>query len=128
MNGDKWKERAARLKTETYALYLAARHPGTPWYAKLLAVAIVGYALSPIDLIPDFIPVLGLLDDLVIVPVGLAICVKMVPRDVIYECRESAAGTVVGSTRAARVAAVVVIVVWLMLLGLLTFLFVRACS
>lgn len=128
MNCDKWKERSARLKTETYALYLAARHPGTPWYVKVLAVAIVGYALSPIDIIPDFIPVLGLLDDMIIVPVGLAICIKMVPRDVMKECRKSAAGAVVGSARAARVAAVVVIVVWLILLCLLAFLCLRAFS
>lgn len=126
MDRDKWKERTDRLKADTYAIYLAARHPRTPWYAKVLAVAIVGYALSPIDLIPDFIPVLGLLDDLVIVPVGLWLCVKMVPTDVMDECREKAAAAVVASPREARIAAVVVIAVWLILLGLVTFLFVRA--
>lgn len=128
MDSDKWKERTARLKTQTYALYLAARHPGTPWYAKVLAVALVGYALSPIDLIPDFIPVLGLLDDLVIVPVGLALCIKMVPSDVMHECREKAAEAVVGLPRAAGVATAIIIVVWLLLLGLVTFLVIRAFS
>jgi uncharacterized membrane protein YkvA (DUF1232 family) len=62
------KQRARRLKTESYALYLVARHPDTPWYAKLFVAAVVAYAFSPIDLIPDFIPVLGYLDDLVLVP------------------------------------------------------------
>ena len=67
------KARARALKTETYALYLAARDPRTPWYAKGLVLLIVAYALSPIDLIPDFVPVLGYLDDLIIVPGGIAL-------------------------------------------------------
>jgi uncharacterized membrane protein YkvA (DUF1232 family) len=66
------RDRARVLKREIYALYLVARHPRTPWYAKVLAGAVVAYALSPIDLIPDFIPVLGFLDDLIIVPLGIA--------------------------------------------------------
>jgi uncharacterized membrane protein YkvA (DUF1232 family) len=67
------KQRARRLKVDIYALYLAARHPETPWYAKLLVAGIVAYALSPIDLIPDFIPVLGYLDDLILIPIGIAV-------------------------------------------------------
>ena len=69
------KKRARHLKTETFALYLAARDPRTPWYAKLLVASIVAYALSPIDLIPDFIPVIGYLDDLILIPflINLAI-------------------------------------------------------
>ena len=83
-------ERARLLKRDTYAVYFAARHPRTPWYAKLLAAAVVAYALSPFDLIPDFIPVLGYLDDLIIVPLGVAAVVRLVPTDVLAECRAQA--------------------------------------
>ena len=74
-----FKARAAELKREVLAIYLAAKHPRTPWYAKALLVAIVAYVLSPIDLIPDFIPVLGLLDDAIIVPLGIALAVRLTP-------------------------------------------------
>jgi len=85
------RQRARELKTDTYALYLVARHPRTPWYAKVLAAGVVAYAFSPIDLIPDFIPVLGYLDDLLIVPAGIALAIKLVPSDVLAECRALAA-------------------------------------
>ena len=71
------KARARRLKHETVALYLAARHPATPWYAKLVVAIVVAYAFSPIDLIPDFIPVLGLLDDLLLVPAGVWLALRL---------------------------------------------------
>ena len=85
-----WKTQAKRLRNEIYALYFAARDPRTPWYAKVLAAFIIGYALSPIDLIPDFIPVLGYLDDLIIVPAGIALLIKIIPDGVLQECREKA--------------------------------------
>src|SRR2546428_7199402 len=88
----KWKEDANRLKTEVVALYLASKDPRTPWYAKLLLALVIRYALSPIDLIPDFIPVLGYLDDLIIVPAGLSAVRKMVPPDVLRACRERVCG------------------------------------
>jgi uncharacterized membrane protein YkvA (DUF1232 family) len=78
------------LKRDTYALYFAARHPRTPWYAKVLAAAVVAYALSPIDLIPDFIPVVGYLDDLIIVPLGIAAVLKLMPAEVLDDCRAQA--------------------------------------
>src|SRR5215813_14226699 len=81
---------ARELKQDTLALYLAVRDPRTPWYAKAVAAAVVAYALSPIDLIPDFIPVLGYLDDLIVVPLGIALCLKLVPPHVIADCRERA--------------------------------------
>jgi uncharacterized membrane protein YkvA (DUF1232 family) len=84
------KQRARILKAETFALYLAARHPHTPWYAKLFVAAIVAYAFSPIDLIPDFVPVLGYLDDLVLLPLGIALAIKMIPASVLCECRAKA--------------------------------------
>lgn len=85
-----WKQRAMQLKTETYALYLAYQDPRTPWYARWFAALVVGYAFSPIDLIPDFIPVLGYLDDLILVPLGAALVLKMIPSDVLAESREKA--------------------------------------
>ena len=76
----KWRQWANQLKIETYALYLAYRDPRMPWYARLLAVVVAGYAFSPIDLIPDFIPVLGHLDDLVLIPLGVVLAIKLIPR------------------------------------------------
>jgi uncharacterized membrane protein YkvA (DUF1232 family) len=86
----RWRAHGRRLKRETYALYLAYRHPGVPWYAKFFAAVVVAYAFSPIDLIPDFIPVLGYLDDLLLVPAGIALALKMIPPDVMTACRAQA--------------------------------------
>lgn len=83
---------AKRLKHETYALYLAGRDPRTPWYAKLLALAIAAYAASPIDLIPDFIPVLGYLDDLLLVPTGIWLVLRLIPAEVMAEARRRTQG------------------------------------
>src|SRR5258708_36917275 len=80
------KQRARHLKSETLALWLAARHPDTPWYAKLLVAGIVAYALSPIDLIPDFIPVLGYGDDLILIPLGIVLAIRMIPGPILAEC------------------------------------------
>jgi uncharacterized membrane protein YkvA (DUF1232 family) len=82
-----WTQKARLLQRETVTLYLACRHPRVPWYAKILALIVVGYALSPIDLIPDFIPVLGYLDDLILIPLGIMLVIRLVPADVIVECR-----------------------------------------
>jgi uncharacterized membrane protein YkvA (DUF1232 family) len=81
---------ARRLKRDSHAVYLAARDPRVPWHVKLLALAVAGYALSPIDLIPDFIPVVGYLDDLVIVPLGVWLVLTLVPSDIMVECRAKA--------------------------------------
>ena len=84
------KARADALGRETLALWYAMRHPRTPLAAKVIAAIVVAYAVSPIDLIPDFIPVLGLLDDLVLLPLGIWLCLKLLPADVMAECREKA--------------------------------------
>ncbi len=84
------KARAKALQTEIYALYLAARDPRTPWTARLLVLLVVAYALSPIDLIPDFIPVLGYLDDLIIVPAGIALALRLIPAQVMADARRRA--------------------------------------
>ena len=81
---------ARDLKRDSHAVYLASRDPRVPWYAKALAVAVAAYALSPIDLIPDFIPVIGYLDDLVIVPLGIWLVVRLIPDEVMVECRARA--------------------------------------
>ena len=110
----RWKERAKQLKLETWAVYLAYRDPRTPWYARLVAVCVVGYALSPIDLVPDFIPVLGYLDDLILVPLGLALAIKMIPGPVLDECRERAKQDLVHGKLGWQAGAIVVLT-WLLL-------------
>ena len=86
----RWKEGACELRKDIYTLYYAYKDPRVPWYAKVLAASVVAYAASPIDLIPDFIPVLGYLDDLIIVPIGIMVALKAVPRHVLEECRAKA--------------------------------------
>src|SRR5215208_3483021 len=88
---EKLKARARALKTETYAIYLAARDPRTPWYVKALIFFVVAHTFSPIDLIPDFIPVLGYLDDLIITPGGIWLAVRLIPPEVMEEARTMAA-------------------------------------
>jgi len=87
----RWKKAAEELETQTFTLYFACRDPRTPWYAKWLAAIVVACAFSPIDLIPDFIPILGYLDDLVIIPLGVLLVLKMVPDQVMADCRQKAA-------------------------------------
>ena len=107
------KARARALKTETYALYLAVRDPRTPWYAKGLVLLIVAYALSPIDLIPDFVPVLGYLDDLIIVPGGIALALKLIPPQVMEQAREHARESM-PDKRAGLLGAAIVAVIWIL--------------
>ena len=112
----KWKDYARALKTEIYALTIAYRDPRTPWYAKAWALAVVAYALNTIDLIPDFIPVLGYLDDLVLLPLGIALAVKLIPAGVMADARLAAIkadGSAIG-----KAGGVVIALVWLALLGL----------
>jgi uncharacterized membrane protein YkvA (DUF1232 family) len=118
MNWQAWKQRARQLSAQTYALYLAYSHPKTPWYAKVFAALVVGYVFSPIDPIPDFIPGLGLLDEMVVVPIGVLIAAKMIPGEVMDECREKAREVAEGEKPVSRVAAVVVVAVWLLCVAL----------
>ena len=105
------KTRARELKRETYVLYLAVRDPRTPWYARAIAAAVVAYALSPIDLIPDFIPVIGYLDDLIVVPLGIALALKLVPANVMADCRTQALAA--ERLPMSRIGAAVIIALWL---------------
>jgi uncharacterized membrane protein YkvA (DUF1232 family) len=87
---DEFKKRAREIKRNIFVLYLAYKDPRVPWYAKLFTICVVAYAFSPIDLIPDFIPVIGYLDDLIIVPLGIKMAIKMIPPAVIEDCRAKA--------------------------------------
>lgn len=114
MKTTEWLKCWARgLKTEVYALYLAYRDPRVPWYAQVLAAVVVGYAFSPIDLIPDSIPVLGYLDDIILIPLGIALVIRMIPPEVLAECREKA--ETMHDRPVNRVAAAVVVAIWLLL-------------
>jgi uncharacterized membrane protein YkvA (DUF1232 family) len=115
---ERLKQRARHLKAETFALYLAARDPRTPWYAKLLVAGIVAYAFSTIDLIPDFVPVLGYLDDLILIPLGITLAMKMVPPTVLAECRARAKETIQSGRPVSRVAGAVIVVIWIFLAAL----------
>jgi uncharacterized membrane protein YkvA (DUF1232 family) len=112
---ERWKKRAAQLKQEVHALALACKDPRVPWYAKFLAVSIVAYALSPIDLIPDFIPVLGYLDDLILVPLGIYFVLRMIPDEVMIESRKRARNAADERRPANWLAAAVIIAIWICL-------------
>jgi len=112
---ERWKQWAGNLTRETFTLYFACRDPRTPWYAKALALCVVAYAFSPIDLIPDPIPIIGHLDDLVLVPLGVALVCRLVPREVMADCRERARTFMEGKRPKCRVAAAVVVLIWLVL-------------
>jgi uncharacterized membrane protein YkvA (DUF1232 family) len=111
----KWQQRARQLKIEVYAIWLAYRDPRVPWYARLFAACVVGYAFSPIDLIPDFIPVLGYLDDLILIPLGVTLALKMIPPSVLAECRAQARQEMSHDKPVNRIAAALIVVVWLLL-------------
>jgi len=115
---ERWKQKARQLKAETYALYLAYKDPRVPWYAKVFAAMVVGYAFSPIDLIPDFVPVLGYLDDLVMVPIGITLALKMVPKTVLDECRQEAREVMTQGKPTNWVAAGAIVVVWVVSIAL----------
>jgi len=125
---DGWKERARQLKTELYSLYLAYKDPRTPWHARVFTALVVGYAFSPIDLIPDFVPVLGYLDDLVIVPLGAYLAIRMIPQEVMDESRAKARQVMAQGMPVNKAAAVAIVVAWLglaALLGVLVYCAVR---
>src|SRR4028118_94519 len=117
-----WKQRVRQLKKEQLAIYIACKDPRVPWYARIFAGFVVAYALSPIDLIPDIIPILGYLDDLVLVPLGIMLLVRMIPADVLAECRQQADATN-NSKPKNWIAAAVVIFIWL-LLGFFLFIYI----
>jgi uncharacterized membrane protein YkvA (DUF1232 family) len=110
------KQWARVVKRDVHALYLAGRDPRVPWYAKALALCVAGYALSPIDLIPDFVPVLGYLDDVILVPLGVLLVVKLIPQEIMAEHRALAAAA--QDRPRSRTAAIVIAMVWLVCMTL----------
>jgi len=115
----KIKARADELKNEAVSVYLAARDPRTPWYAKTIVFLTIAYAFSPIDLIPDFIPILGYLDDLIIVPAGITLAIKLIPAEALEEARRTVATQGVGRS-VGYVGAGTIVLAWIVLLmGLL---------
>jgi uncharacterized membrane protein YkvA (DUF1232 family) len=112
---EKCKRRVKELKVEVYAIYLAYKDPRVPWYARIFTACVVGYAFSPIDLIPDPIPVLGYLDDLVLVPLGIMLAIKLIPPDVLVDCRVQAREVMKQGKPVNRLAAAIIIIIWIIL-------------
>ncbi|QYD68772.1 DUF1232 domain-containing protein [Paraburkholderia edwinii] len=123
---DKLKDWARSIKRDAHALYLAARDPRVPWYAKALALCVAGYALSPIDLIPDFIPVLGYLDDVILVPLGIWAVVKLIPTSILAEHR--AAASLAVQRPVSRMAALAIALIWVASIALTAWLGYRYFS
>jgi uncharacterized membrane protein YkvA (DUF1232 family) len=121
---DNWKQWATHLKREIYALYLAYQDPRTPRYARIFIALVVGYAFSPIDLIPDFIPILGYLDDLILLPLGIVVALRMIPADVMKDCREQAQNSLQSNRPVNRFAAWIIMGIWI-LLALLGLVMIR---
>ena len=120
---NRWRHWARMIKRDAHALYLAARDPRVPWYAKGLAIAVAAYASSPIDLIPDFVPILGYLDDLIIVPLGIALVVKLIPSDIMAEHR--ALATAALDRPVSKTAAAAIVAIWIVAISLTAWLAYR---
>jgi uncharacterized membrane protein YkvA (DUF1232 family) len=120
---EKWKQWARIVKRDAHALYLAARDPRVPWYAKALAIAVAVYALSPIDLIPDFIPVLGYVDDLIIVPAGIVLVIRLIPPEIMAQHRDTAIAA--QDRPVSRAAAAVIVTIWVVAIGLTVWVVIR---
>lgn len=109
------KLKLKNLKKEIGALYLASKRKDVPWYAKLVIILVVGYALSPIDLIPDFVPVLGYLDDLIIVPIGVVLATRLIPINILTECREQSENIFKNNKPKNWVAGGIIIFTWIII-------------
>jgi uncharacterized membrane protein YkvA (DUF1232 family) len=118
------KTRGRALKQEAYAIYLAARDPRTPWYVKALIFFVVAHTFSPLDLIPDFIPVLGYLDDLIITPGGIWLAVHLIPSEVMMEAR-AAAATYNVDRSVGKVGAMIIILLWVIAVVAAVYFFLR---
>lgn len=118
------KERAKQLKKDIPAVFLALKKKETPWYAKILAILTIGYALSPIDLIPDFIPVLGYLDDVIILPLMIAVTIKFVPKEIIEQCRIESDRLWKEGKPKKWYYAVPIVLIWVMIIALLKKVFI----
>lgn len=123
MTAERWRERLRSARSEVYALYLACQDSRVPWYAKVGAGAVVAYALSPFDLIPDFIPVLGYVDDVLILPLGVLLVTRMIPRAIMVEHRAAAAERLAARPLFTFVGAMLTVAIWLVVIAVLVGLF-----
>jgi len=121
-----WRTWARGLKVDTYALYLAYRDPRVRWYARVFAVCVVAYAFSPIDLIPDFIPVLGYVDDLILVPIGIWLAMRMIPAEVMAQSRARAQDALRADRPTNWAVGAAIIAVWLLIVAVVAAAVVRA--
>jgi uncharacterized membrane protein YkvA (DUF1232 family) len=122
----RWNEWVAQLKKDTYALYLASRDPRVPLVAKIIVILVAAYVLSPIDLIPDFIPVLGYLDDMVLVPLGMAAAIRCIPPDIWQDCRNKAGDRLASALPRKQAMLIVIAAVWAGIITSLALLVLRA--
>lgn len=113
--GDSLKNWAKQTKRDSITLWFAGKHPATPWYAKGLGIFVVAYALSPVDLIPDFIPVLGYLDDVLLLPALILLAIRLLPQEVMADCRSHADAWIQAKEAkpSSRVGAVVIVLLWI---------------
>jgi uncharacterized membrane protein YkvA (DUF1232 family) len=114
---DSLRSWARRIKRDAVTLWFAGRHPGTPWHARALGIFVVAYALSPIDLIPDFIPVLGFVDDVLLLPFLILLAIRLLPSDVLSDCRSQADAWIVSRAAkpSSRLGAALIVLIWLSL-------------
>ncbi|MBG0786262.1 MAG: DUF1232 domain-containing protein [Anaerolineaceae bacterium] len=122
---EKLKEKARWMKQQAYVLFLAYKDPRTPWTAKIFAAVVVAYAFSPIDLVPDFIPVLGYLDDLILVPLGVALAMKMIPEEVLVDARSEVETAFPDGKPKNWVAGAIIVAIWVVIVALVVFWMVR---
>ncbi len=123
-----WRRRARELRVAVYALYLAYKDPRVPWYAKAFAACVAAYAFSPIDLIPDPIPILGYLDELVLLPLAVLLALKMIPQPVREECLAKAQGVMASRRPTNWIAAAIIVAIWLLLIILAARFVLRAIA
>ena len=116
-----WRQWAARLRLEAFTLCFAYKNPGTPWYAKLWAAVVVAYAFSPIDLIPDFIPIIGFLDDLVLIPLGIAVAARLIRKDIWEQSKAFARARTESQRPVNWIAGGIVMVIWIALLAFVVY-------
>jgi uncharacterized membrane protein YkvA (DUF1232 family) len=118
------KTKVYQIKKELKVIYIAYRKPEVPWYTKFLAAVVIGYALSPIDLIPDFIPVLGYLDDLLLIPLGIYLVIKLIPKEVLEACREEAEEAFREGKPKNWIAAVIIASIWILIIAAVVYKYV----
>ena len=125
ISGNTWKERARQLKRELYVLLLAYKDPRVPWYARLFVLGLLAYGFSPLDLIPDFVPVLGYLDDLILLPLGIVLALKLIPPAVLQESRARAEELLAKQKPSSWVGTMVIVLLWLLCASFVGWLIIR---